>query len=693
VTVTVQDTVFSHTGNGVSTVFGFGCLLLAQDDMVVLVDGEEQLGGYTVSGLGSPAGGNVTFSSPPANGAAIILQRKLSLKRETDYQQFGDWKAGVVNPDFDRLWMANQQQQEELERAARFPVGTKNKSAELPLPAAGRGLKWDSNEGVLVNTSYDLDALGASAASSASAAAASASSAVSSASSASSSASAASGSAASAASSASAAAGSASTASSAASTASAISAGLADPTGSSLVGFKQAGTGAVNRTVQDRLREMSSVKDFGAVGNGTTDDATAVGNAMTSSPRFIRLPYASGGYRISSLTVGGYDGLGGDKMLESYVSTDGITVNGAFTEIKNVRLDTGASANYAVTYVTDTNIYANFANHINNVRLFGLNGITNGGAETKIQNVYGKGTGNTNGGTFLNITNWDTSAHTIECEDYQTGVRTNGRGYQGVDTHVVRADTAIAVSSQGHPTQLVNNYLDTPRSFGAQFSDMSDASFVNTYVLNVGDAATSTSASGILLDTTSTDNNFINTYFKQADDTKWAGGFGFQSGSINNLIVGAGGSYKLTTNSKDRIRNQTVLGCHGGWARHNNVPRMNRAYAPAVAVGAQTTLAFQLDWTYPTLTFNTVLFVGNYVSRTTSSKAAVGRFIIPISYSDIGCSPVVEKLTGSPNNNWAIISASLSGSVLSVVVQNNSEATAGISVELQRSLDAISATY
>lgn len=39
---------------------------------------------------------------------------------------------------------------------------------------------------------------------------------------------------------------------------------------------KQAGTGAVSRTSQDKLREFVSVKDFGAVGDGVTDDTAAI---------------------------------------------------------------------------------------------------------------------------------------------------------------------------------------------------------------------------------------------------------------------------------------------------------------------------------------------------------------------------------------------------------------------------------
>jgi hypothetical protein len=73
-------------------------------------------------------------------------------------------------------------------------------------------------------------------------------------------------------------------------------------TTAALVSYNQGGTGAVAYTVQDKLRQTVSVKDFGAVGNGTTDDTSAIQAALNAGAGGnVLLP--QGQYKITSSLV------------------------------------------------------------------------------------------------------------------------------------------------------------------------------------------------------------------------------------------------------------------------------------------------------------------------------------------------------------------------------------------------------
>ena len=79
------------------------------------------------------------------------------------------------------------------------------------------------------------------------------------------------------------------------------------PTDTSLSSFLQAGTGAVTRTMQDKTRERVSVKDFNAVGNGSTDDTAAIQAAITAfQGTGATIFFPRGTYKItSSLNITG----------------------------------------------------------------------------------------------------------------------------------------------------------------------------------------------------------------------------------------------------------------------------------------------------------------------------------------------------------------------------------------------------
>jgi len=64
---------------------------------------------------------------------------------------------------------------------------------------------------------------------------------------------------------------------------------LGSTAGTSKVGFIATGSGAVSRSAQSKLRETVSVEDFGAVGNGTTDDTSAIQAALDSGAATVEL--------------------------------------------------------------------------------------------------------------------------------------------------------------------------------------------------------------------------------------------------------------------------------------------------------------------------------------------------------------------------------------------------------------------
>lgn len=124
--------------------------------------------------------------------------------------------------------------------------------------------------------------------------------------------------------------------------------------GSALLGFIQSGSGAVSRTVQSKLRESISVKDFGAKGDGMTDDAPAINTAIASIGYGKSLYFPAGTYNIASkivvnATSGMTTGLllhgdgDGTVLQPTAIMTSMIEVNGKTFTIEGMSLINASS--------------------------------------------------------------------------------------------------------------------------------------------------------------------------------------------------------------------------------------------------------------------------------------------------------------------------------------------------------------
>lgn len=235
-----------------------------------------------------------------------------------------------------------------------------------------------------------------------------------------------------------------------------------DGTNSDWQGFTNAGTGAVERGWQTKIREgWISVKDFGATGDGVTDDLAAINLAIAACPDAGGVVFfPPGTYRITNtLTIG--DGTSATRSTKQNISLIGSTLAGTFdrTEINNAgsELDKGpsiikfdgtlATTNAVSTGGPGTVHISNLVIDANAKALIGLEVMHNWNS------------------TFsnLSIINWRTYGLYLSCygnspiaDDVVIGCMDNTFDH----IRVSKAATATGHASSGHAALLVGRAVD-----------------------------------------------------------------------------------------------------------------------------------------------------------------------------------------------------------------------------------------
>jgi microcystin-dependent protein len=177
-TITVDTARMDYVGAGATAVFPYSFKILDDDDIKVVVrhpttDVETTLvktTDYTVSGVDSPTGGNVTLvdvgqawldagGNLDTNWVLSII-RDLDFTQETDIRNQSVFFSSTHEDQFDRTIMQIQQIRNSIQGAMRLPdtVDPTSVSTVLPVPDAYQAMRWDATGTFLEN--FNLVATG-----------------------------------------------------------------------------------------------------------------------------------------------------------------------------------------------------------------------------------------------------------------------------------------------------------------------------------------------------------------------------------------------------------------------------------------------------------------------------------------------------------------------------------------------------
>lgn len=297
--MTIQTTTAKafYNADGVTTTFPF--IYPFQDSTWLLVITRDVNGietvktlnsDYTVTGAGSDSGGTVIFSVAPVIGLQVLIARvNVPQTQLTDYTNNGPFPAQTHEDALDKLTYISQELQEQANRSVKLPISDTG-TATLPSLALRR------NKVLYTDTNGNIGAIG----------------------------------------------GAPNTV--IAWNESGLPVNQVLPTGTPIGTFLQSGTGAVERLYQNKAREIVSVKDFGAVGDGIANDTVAIQFALSLGAKKVLIP--AGNYLVDTIAITDNTEIVGDGNGTVFIQNNITAGNGlvyvdsgsSSTQISNIRI-------------------------------------------------------------------------------------------------------------------------------------------------------------------------------------------------------------------------------------------------------------------------------------------------------------------------------------------------------------------
>lgn len=136
--------------------------------------------------------------------------------------------------------------------------------------------------------------------------------------------------------------------------------------GSTLLGWIRAAAGAAARTLSAKVGDIVSVKDFGALGDGSTDDTVAIQAAITHAQTFssttgLCIYFPRGSYCYSTLLVstGGVHLMGDQdvRLLKTTTTGNGLVIKSTGARIYVIKLTGLSFAQATAVATTGAQIY------------------------------------------------------------------------------------------------------------------------------------------------------------------------------------------------------------------------------------------------------------------------------------------------------------------------------------------------
>lgn len=148
-TVSSTNTRNSYSGDGSTTVFAYTFKIFDDDDITVIVRTDStgvettktKTTHYTVSGVGSASGGNITFGTAPISGETVVLLRTTARTQLTDYVANDPFPADTHEDALDKLTFIVQELEEQIGRSLKVSQTNVIATSEFTADATARANK------------------------------------------------------------------------------------------------------------------------------------------------------------------------------------------------------------------------------------------------------------------------------------------------------------------------------------------------------------------------------------------------------------------------------------------------------------------------------------------------------------------------------------------------------------------------